>query len=180
MITAFIKKPGVPGTVEIIDASLDSLQKIVGGYIEAVYIDDFALVVNEEGVLKGLPYNVSVGGHHLVGTVVVMRAGDEEAITPEDVPTIRAMIDEPSDRPTRGLRILSEDDIVINRAYECMTRFRISRHRDGSVTFGVESAGFDGGWTENDRQTIRLEPDDDLLAISEVFALIAKGGKLTP
>lgn len=49
MITAFIKKPGVPGTVEIIDASLDSLQKIVGGYIEAVYIDDFALVVNARG-----------------------------------------------------------------------------------------------------------------------------------
>jgi len=95
MITAFIKKPGVPGTVEIIDASLDSLQKIVGGYIEAVYIDDFALVVNEEGVLKGLPYNAHVSGYDLVGTIIVMRAGDEdfEAITPEDVPIIRAMFE---------------------------------------------------------------------------------------
>jgi len=85
-------------------------------------------------------------------------------------------------RPTRGLRILSEDDIVINRAYECIgaTRFCISRHRDGSVTFGVESAGLIAGWSQNEWQTIRLEPDDDLLAISEAFALIAKGGKLQP
>lgn len=95
MITAFIKKPGVPGAVEIIDASLDSLQKIVGGYIDAVYIDDFALVVNEEGVLKGLPYNAHVSGYDLVGTIIVMRAGDDdfEAITPEDVPIIRAMFE---------------------------------------------------------------------------------------
>lgn len=95
MITAFIKKPGVPGTVEIIDAGLDSLQKIVGGYIEAVYVDEFALVVNEEGVLKGLPYNAHVRGYDLVGTIIVMRAGDEsfEATTPEDVPSIRAMFE---------------------------------------------------------------------------------------
>lgn len=68
------------------------------------------------------------------------------------------------------------------RAYECIgaTRFCISRHRDGSVTFGVESAGLIAGWSQNEWQTIRLEPDDDLLAISEAFALIAKGGKLQP
>ena len=38
--------------------SLEELQKLVGGYIQIV-IDRFGeqLIVNEEGVLMGLPYN---------------------------------------------------------------------------------------------------------------------------
>lgn len=90
--------------------------------------------------------------------------------------------DRKAPRPTRGLRVLSDNDIVVNRAYEYIgaTRFCISRHRDGSVTFGVEIAGIVGGWLQVESETIRLEPDDDLLAISEAFALIAKGGKLQP
>lgn len=85
-------------------------------------------------------------------------------------------------RPTRGLRVLSEDDVVVNRAKEHIgpTRFCLSRHRDGSVTFGLEISGIEGGWLQIESQTIRLEPDDDLLAISEAFALIAKGGKPQP
>lgn len=41
-----------------IDFKLEELSGFVGGYIECVYIPGgFTLVVNEEGKLKGLPYN---------------------------------------------------------------------------------------------------------------------------
>ncbi len=42
-----------------IDSSLESMQQVVGGYIQAVYpfFDDAVLVCNEEGKLQGLPPN---------------------------------------------------------------------------------------------------------------------------
>ena len=40
------------------DLSLQGLQALVGGYIEFVtFRDGSALVVNEEGLLEGLPFN---------------------------------------------------------------------------------------------------------------------------
>ena len=49
------KKP----VVQNIDPGLESMQKIVGGSIEAVYpfADPVALICNEEGKLLGLPLN---------------------------------------------------------------------------------------------------------------------------
>jgi len=49
------KKP----VVREIDAGLESMQKIVGGSIEAVYPfeEPVALIFNEEGTLLGLPLN---------------------------------------------------------------------------------------------------------------------------
>ena len=47
----------------IIDNGLDAFQKIVGGYIENVFIGrtkkgaKVAIVLNEEGKLEGLPFN---------------------------------------------------------------------------------------------------------------------------
>lgn len=46
--------------VKEIDGSLESMQKIVGGLIQAIYpFDDseIALVCNEEGKISGLPFN---------------------------------------------------------------------------------------------------------------------------
>lgn len=47
-----------PYTAEI-PAGLESLQKMVGGLIQAVYPfeDNVALIVNDEGKLLGLPLN---------------------------------------------------------------------------------------------------------------------------
>ena len=54
---------------------LDELQAIVGGLIEIVYLPHSQImVVNEEGLLKGLPYNVMasvLAGQHIVGDVLV-------------------------------------------------------------------------------------------------------------
>ena len=42
-----------------IDNTLEAMQKLVGGYIEAVTRGDYAIICNEEGRLKGLKQNRS-------------------------------------------------------------------------------------------------------------------------
>ena len=54
-----IVEPECRPEVKEIDGTLKSMQKVVGGYIQAIYpFDDaVALVANEEGKLDGLPAN---------------------------------------------------------------------------------------------------------------------------
>ena len=81
-ILAIIKNPGESPKVDpLFDNTLESFQKAVGGYIEAVtFASDAVLIVNEEGRLRGLPYNCSFCGLDIVGPVVVVGAkGDEFA-----------------------------------------------------------------------------------------------------
>lgn len=54
-----IVEPGKEPYVEDIKHSLDEMQKIVGGVIQAVYpyTDRVAIVCNDEGKLEGLPLN---------------------------------------------------------------------------------------------------------------------------
>lgn len=62
-----------------IENSLESLQREVGGYIEAVTLtSDCALIVNEEGRLIGLPYNCTVCNLDLVGPVLAIGIDGEE------------------------------------------------------------------------------------------------------
>ena len=52
-------QPGEKPALTEINGTLESMQKIVGGYIEVLYPfdDPIALVCNEEGKLLGLPLN---------------------------------------------------------------------------------------------------------------------------
>ncbi len=54
-----IVAPGKVPYVKEIANTLEAMQEIVGGYIQAVYPfpDEVALVCNEEGKLEGLPLN---------------------------------------------------------------------------------------------------------------------------
>lgn len=93
--------------IEIKNGSMyDGLKNIVGGYIEVVhpmYLPaPFVLVCNEEGLLKGLPFNIDASAlygfqHHgnpIVGDVAIMREGfrggepDLVGITDEDINSI--------------------------------------------------------------------------------------------
>ena len=59
MKVLFIQPLKAPKTVEI-DGSLESMQKLVGGYIESIYPfedGEICLVCNEEGKIEGLPLN---------------------------------------------------------------------------------------------------------------------------
>lgn len=67
------------------DNTLGALQNLVGGYIETIRVAvDAALIVNEEGLLRGLPYNITFCGAQLVGPVVMVGIeGDEFTDLPE-------------------------------------------------------------------------------------------------
>lgn len=68
-------EPGeAPKVVEVAKNDLYTLQKYVDGYIEEVSFRPrrpYTVYVNEEGLLKNLPFNREVAGHRLHGTIVI-------------------------------------------------------------------------------------------------------------
>ena len=61
--------------------SLEKKQELVEGYIEYAYSDDFpdvAFICNEEGKIKGLPYNRDIGHDIIAGNFIIISASSEE------------------------------------------------------------------------------------------------------
>lgn len=58
-ITVLVLEPDKEPYVKEIENNLESLQSMVGGYIQALYPfdDPVALIANDEGKLLGLPWN---------------------------------------------------------------------------------------------------------------------------
>jgi hypothetical protein len=74
-----IKKVGKQPEVVDIENTLDAMQKIVGGYIEAVRVrSDCMMICNEEGKLMGLPYNFDLGNDKIVGDVIFTKPDGAE------------------------------------------------------------------------------------------------------
>lgn len=71
-IMVMIKRPGEPAEVEpLFDNTLEAFQAAVDGYIEAVTLTpQIVILCNEEGKIKGLPYNVTIGREHFAGTII--------------------------------------------------------------------------------------------------------------
>lgn len=60
-IEVIIKNVGERPKTQVIENSLETLQEIVGGYIEVTMITpDILLVINEEGKLNGLDQNFAI------------------------------------------------------------------------------------------------------------------------
>jgi len=79
-IKVIIKRPDEQyGHVANIRNTLESLQKNVSGYIEAVNIcEDIAVICNEEGRLFGLPGNCTLCGVPFVGDIIFVGVKGEE------------------------------------------------------------------------------------------------------
>ena len=77
--SVFIKRPGeVPRHVNM-SLRLENLQTYVGGYIEVVKISsDFAIICDEEGLLKGKPYNCTICNCSFVGDIIFVGIDGEE------------------------------------------------------------------------------------------------------
>jgi len=77
-----IKNPKEEPYVAEVEDNLETYQKIVGGYIEAIKIGDsqdrILLICNEEGKLKGLQPNFFISGDTIVGTVFFVGEGEED------------------------------------------------------------------------------------------------------
>lgn len=84
-ISVLIKEPGKDAYRTEIDNTLESLQREVGGYIEAVTIaDGLVLICDEEGKLKNKPANFAFCGEVFVGTVLLVGTdGEDFASLPE-------------------------------------------------------------------------------------------------
>ena len=78
-IKVFIKYPHRAPYSARIANKLESLQKIVGGYIETVTLDkDMVIICNEEGRLNGLQRNCKVCGIEFVGPIIFAGVTGEE------------------------------------------------------------------------------------------------------
>lgn len=79
-ITVFIARPETDYLEQAeIDNTLETMQKIVGGYIETVTLSkDTVLICNEEGRIRGMQPNITFGGHDFVGTIVMTGHQGEE------------------------------------------------------------------------------------------------------
>ena len=97
-ILVVVKEPGKPAYVEpSFENSLAAFQHAVGGYIEVATIcEDLVLVFNEEGRIMDLPYNCTVCGLPLVGTVVAVATDKDEfaSIKAAHVPFVLRMFKE--------------------------------------------------------------------------------------
>ena len=102
-IKCIVKRPDEQfGHVAWISDSLENLQKTVGGYIETVTLDNgVVLICNEEGKLRDMPYNFTLGRIHgiipirnpIFGTVIACGAdGDEFADIPIDFNEWKALL----------------------------------------------------------------------------------------
>lgn len=85
-----LKLEGRTHEVIEIENTLDALQKAVGGYIETVRlrVDNAVMIVNEEGLLLGLPYNTvasGFAGQPIIGTDLIVGVNGEEFTDIPDV-----------------------------------------------------------------------------------------------
>lgn len=78
-IKVIIKEPGTKPRCVNISASLENLQKTVGGYIETVTIEsDMVVICDEEGRIKGKERCCNICGVDFVGTVILAGVDGEE------------------------------------------------------------------------------------------------------
>lgn len=78
-IKVIIKRPGQAPRMTVIENSLEAFQRAVGGYIETYKIcSDLCIVCNEEGKLKGLPFNVEYMGEQFVGNIIFAGVNEDE------------------------------------------------------------------------------------------------------
>ena len=95
-INVLIKDPGKkPRHVNISD-SLGNLQKTVDGFIETVTIaKDLVIIFKEEGLIRNLPYNCTIYGVALYGTIIICGVdGDGSANLPCSWDDIKQMFPE--------------------------------------------------------------------------------------
>lgn len=99
VIKVVIVEPHKPARVELIPNSLETLQEIVGGYIECVREKDFDIIINEEGKLMDLEPNFDLynGLDFIAGTAIFSGvdydSGEFKSLTDEQIKFISKMFE---------------------------------------------------------------------------------------
>ena len=80
-ITVMAKRPDSGWYKTNLSNNLQNFQRFVGGPIEIVTLAaDFVVVCNEEGKLRGLPYNCAIAGYDFVGDIFVCSSEGDELV----------------------------------------------------------------------------------------------------
>lgn len=92
----YVKPQHSPMTITIQD-TLKELQLLVEGHIEYVFpiVDsDLVFIVNEEGLINDMKYNLTINGIHLFGPILIFRLRGEtlQSLTDEDMTLIENII----------------------------------------------------------------------------------------
>ena len=91
-----IKRPGeTPELDPLFDNDLKAFQETVGGCIETFTLTpEIAVICNEEGKLKRLPYNVTISHEDFVGTIIIAGVKEDEfsSLRAAAIPLIRSLL----------------------------------------------------------------------------------------
>ena len=105
LIYALVKKPGCKPETMVVGNDLESLQEVIGGHLEMVSLPDLdaVMIVDEEGKLKGNPYNFTIRNDDIVGTVIFCGVGDEDFtdIGPDALHILRTVFEKLEDHYRR-------------------------------------------------------------------------------
>lgn len=115
-IKVIIKRPDeAVGHMTWIENSLKNLQRTVDGYIETVTIGtDLVIICNEEGRLKGLPYNCTICDMDFFGDLIFAGIdGDEFADIPLSMKDFKALMVQPP-LPSRIACFSTIRDLLVN------------------------------------------------------------------
>ena len=78
-ISVYVKDPGKKLEERQLKNELDSLQRMVGGYIEVVTLTNGIVVIcDEEGRLKGRPHSAYLDGVDFCGRIILAGSEGEE------------------------------------------------------------------------------------------------------
>jgi len=92
----------------VISNTLNSKRKLVEGNIEYTYRDYYPGVIficNEEGKIRGLPYNRDIGGDVIAGSFLIVgddsELGEDKSLTKSQIKKYKKIFDENSIEQTR-------------------------------------------------------------------------------
>lgn len=88
------KQPGEGWKVIEIQNELEPLQRAVGGHLESVSLwADACILCNEEGRIKGMPYNTTICGVSFVEPILIVGTAGEDFsdLTEQQEHALRAM-----------------------------------------------------------------------------------------
>lgn len=91
---AMRKRPGKAWEAIEVENKLKPLQQEVGGHLESfTFTEDACILCDEEGRMKGKPYNTTVCGVSFVGTILIVGVAGEEFtdLTEQEEAWLRAM-----------------------------------------------------------------------------------------
>ena len=146
-----VVEPMKPCEVREIPDTLEAMQALVGGYIQAVYPfqEEVAVICNEEGKNLDLPYNrpltdgQGIPYEMICGTFFLAGVGPEDfiSLTDDQIQRYKALYDNvmvvTEERPAAQAEI-APDSVMLNFAVDCRLSFRFAR--DGQEAAGSKDA----------------------------------------